>query len=62
MVKLRLEAKEEIVISVRLHVIVLIILAATVLNAVILALTILSVKSNLENVFEAKTNYLENKM
>ena len=62
MAKLRLEAKEEIVISVRLHVVVLIILAATVLNAVILALTILSVKSNLENVFEGKTNYLENKM
>ena len=58
----RFESREEIVISVRLHVIIALILGVTVLNAVILALTILTVKSNWEGILDRKTMYLENKM
>ena len=58
----RFESREEIVISVRLHVIIAIISAVTLLNFGILALTIWTVKSNLETVWETRTLSLENKM
>ena len=58
----RFESREEIVISVRLHVIIGIISAVTLLNFGILALTIWTVKSNLETVWETRTLSLENKM
>ena len=58
----RFESREEIVISVQLHVIIAIISAVTLLNFGILALTIWTVKSNLETVWETRTLSLENKM
>ena len=58
----RFEETEEIVISVRIHVIIGIVLAVTTLNALIAAITILSVKSSIETTFQDKVNKLETKM
>ena len=47
----KFEETEEIVISVRIHVIIGIVLVVIILNALIAAITILSVKSSVENSF-----------
>ena len=58
----KFEETEEIVIAVRIHIIIGIVLVVTILNAHIAAITILSVKSSIENSFQDKVDRLETKM